>query len=245
MASVRRLQRVATSLLATLYSSLLLPPVQELLAAHPVPGWSLVFLPAALQRVAPRIALLDLTADRVSQGLLGQLPVDPLVGTPRPERTAEAEAGCNRSSGRSAADRTPPPRPSSPESRGRLGLDPGLPVGRPAPGPQAPRWRGEPCAPCGTSSARTEPPRWPTPDRPPTTSLHEPRRSAAPSAPENGAPAAYRPMRRRPVPSPTLRESRRPAGSDGASAASGRPAAPPRECSSGRPPDSRPPRSRP
>lgn len=46
---------MATSLLATLYSSLLLPPVQELLAAHPVPGWSLVFLSAMLLVVSPAL----------------------------------------------------------------------------------------------------------------------------------------------------------------------------------------------
>ena len=47
-------------------------------------------LAPALQHVAAGIALLDLTADRVSEGLLRQLPGDPLVRTPRPKRAAEA-----------------------------------------------------------------------------------------------------------------------------------------------------------
>ena len=46
-------------------------------------------LAAALQHVAPRIALLDLTADRVGEGLFRQLVADPVVRTPGPERTAE------------------------------------------------------------------------------------------------------------------------------------------------------------
>lgn len=42
-----------------------------------------------LQDVAARIAALDLTPDRVSQGQFRQLRVDPLAGTSRPERTVE------------------------------------------------------------------------------------------------------------------------------------------------------------
>lgn len=55
MASLKRLQGVATSLLVALWASLLLPSVQELLAAHPVPGWSLVVLSAVFLVVGPAL----------------------------------------------------------------------------------------------------------------------------------------------------------------------------------------------
>lgn len=49
---------------------------------------SLHDLAASLQHIAAGVALLDLAPDGVGQGLLRQLPVDPLVRAPGPERAA-------------------------------------------------------------------------------------------------------------------------------------------------------------
>ena len=82
-------------------------------------------LPPALRHVSPRMALLDLTADRVGQCLLRQLPVDSLVGTPRPEQLRNP---CGlQSIFRFFSSRPNNRRPisSRPECRGTPDLDPG------------------------------------------------------------------------------------------------------------------------